>query len=59
MRKKKKSALTRKQKDFARRQVIKANKRLKEMRKHYKNGNKALDFADLAIKKQVEKVNSN
>lgn len=51
MRKKKKSGLTRKQKDFARRQVIKANKRLKEMRKHYKNGNKALDFADLAIKK--------
>ena len=51
MRKKKKSGLTRKQKDFARRQVIKANKRLKEMRKHYKHGNKALDFADLAIKK--------
>lgn len=51
MRKKKKSGLTRKQKDFARRQVIKANKRLKEMRKHYKNGNKALDFADLSIKK--------
>ena len=51
MRKKKKSGLTRKQKDFARRQVIKANKRLKEMRKHYKYGNKALDFADLSIKK--------
>ena len=51
MRKKKKSGLTRKQKDFARRQVIKANKRLKEMRKHYKHGNKALDFADLSIKK--------
>lgn len=51
MRKKKKSGLTRKQKDFARRQVIKANKRIKEMRKHYKHGNKALDFADLAIKK--------
>lgn len=51
MRKKKKSGLTRKQKDFARRQAIKANKRLKEMRKHYKHGNKALDFADLAIKK--------
>ncbi len=51
MRKKKKSGLTRKQKDFAKRQVIKANKRLKEMRKHYKNGNKALDFADLSIKK--------
>ena len=51
MRKKNKFGLTRKQKDFARRQVIKANKRLKEMRKHYKNGNKALDFADLAIKK--------
>lgn len=51
MKKKKKSGLTRKQKDFARRQVIKANKRLKEMRKHYKHGNKALDFADLSIKK--------
>lgn len=51
MRKKKKSGLTRKQKDFARRQIIKANKRLKEMRKHYKHGNKALDFADLSIKK--------
>lgn len=51
MRKKNKSGLTRKQKDFARGQVIKANKRLKEMRKHYKHGNKALDFADLSIKK--------
>lgn len=51
MRKKKKSGLTRKQKDFARRQVIKANKCLKEMRKHYKHGNKALDFAGLSIKK--------
>lgn len=51
MRKKKKSGLTRKQKDFARRQIIKANKRIKEMRKHYKHGNKAVDFADLAIKK--------
>lgn len=51
MRKKKKSGLTRKQKDFARRQIIKANKRIKEMRKHYKHGNKALDFADLSIKK--------
>lgn len=51
MRKKKKSGLTRKQKDFARRQIIKANKRIKEMRKHYKHGNKAIDFADLAIKK--------
>lgn len=51
MRKKKKNGLTRKQKDFARRQTIKANKRLKEMRKHYKNGNRTLDFADLAIKK--------
>ena len=51
MRKKKKSGLTRKQKDFARRQIIKANKRLKEMRKHYKHGNKALDFAELSIKK--------
>lgn len=51
MRKKKKNGLTRKQKDFARRQTIKANKRLKEMRKHYKNGNRALDFADLSIKK--------
>ena len=51
MRKKKKSGLTRKQKDFARSQIIKANKRLKEMRKHYKHGNKALDFADLSIKK--------
>lgn len=51
MRKKEKSGLTRKQKDFARRQVIKANKRLKEMRRHYKHGNRALDFADLSIKK--------
>lgn len=51
MRKTKKSGLTRKQKDLARRQVIKANKRLKEMRKHYKQGNRALDFADLSIKK--------
>lgn len=51
MRKKKKSGLTRKQKDFARSQIIKANNRLKEMRKHYKHGNKALDFADLSIKK--------
>lgn len=51
MRKKKKTGLTRKQKDFAKRQVIKANKRLKEMRKHYKHGNKALDFTDLSIKK--------
>ena len=57
MRKKKKNGLTRKQKDFARRQVIKANKRLKEMRKHYKHGNKALDFADLAIKKTGGKSN--
>lgn len=51
MRKKKKTGLTRKQKDFARRQIIKANKRIKEMRSHYKHGNRALDFADLAIKK--------
>lgn len=51
MRKKKKTGLARKQKDFARRQIIKANKRLKEMRRHYKHGNRALDFADLAIKK--------
>ena len=55
MRKKKKSGLTRKQKDFARRQIIKANKRIKEMRKHYKHGNKAIDFADLAIKKTKKK----
>ena len=51
MRKKKKTGLTRKQKDLVRRQIIKANKRIKEMRRYYKHGNRALDFADLAIKK--------